>query len=93
MSEFDDIADLMAEPPGGHLDYSEPVANGAGEPIHWEGTQPRRVYLRPQKPFDTIRHGTIGAYNNDRCRCGNCRAAYAAYRAGLRKRKPHGEAK
>ena len=85
MSEFDDIADLMSEPPGGHVNYAEPVANGAGEPIHWEGTQPRRVYLRPEKPSDTVRHGTAGAYQNDGCRCVKCRAGWAAYKRARRR--------
>ena len=85
MSAFDDIAELMAEPPGGHLNYAEPVADGAGEPIHWEGTQPRRIYLRPEKPVDTVRHGTAAAYQNDECRCVECRAGWAAYKRERRR--------
>lgn len=47
-----------------------------------------RVYRRPVKPADTIRHGTLAGYRHDKCRCDPCRQAnrdhIRAYRAGKR---------
>ena len=34
------------------------------------------------------RHGTIGGYTNNRCRCTQCRAAWAAYVRSYRQRNP-----
>ena len=34
------------------------------------------------------RHGTVLGYTQDGCRCAECRAAWAAYRAQLRARDP-----
>lgn len=43
------------------------------------------VYHRPEKPEDTIRHGTRSAYVNDRCRCDECRAAEREYKRSRRR--------
>lgn len=34
-----------------------------------------------------VKHGTIGTYNNHRCRCGECRVAWANYTRDLRARR------
>ena len=44
---------------------------------------------RPDKPEETIRHGTLGAYQNDRCRCDDCRAAQRKYMQEWRDRKTY----
>lgn len=89
MSEDVDIGELMAEPPGGpnsgrrrgpggwvSIDTHGHAASDDG--LWIDG--PEGSYSRPVKPFETIRHGTAGAYTNDRCRCGLCREAWAAYK-------------
>ncbi len=42
---------------------------------------------------DDPRHGTANGYNHKSCRCGRCRAAWAAYTADKRKRHPEHLAK
>jgi hypothetical protein len=42
-------------------------------------SEPRRL---PQQA-----HGTLGSYVNDRCRCDECRAAWAAYHREYRARR------
>ena len=82
---LDELAELMAEPPGGHLNYSEPAADGLGRPIESTGIRAARAYARPRKPFDTIRHGTASAYQNDECRCAEWGMAWAAYKRERRR--------
>lgn len=38
-----------------------------------------QLYIRPKKPLETIAHGTPAAYTNDKCRCVDCKRAWAAY--------------
>ncbi len=85
----------MEEPPGGHSHgrkrspYGRWVPLGLNEqraveeellPISPEQGPARRSV----KPPDTIRHGTLSAYKNDRCRCDDCRAVNAAWVKGNR---------
>ena len=86
MEDLDDLARLMAEPPGGHLNYSEDAADGLGRPIESSSWRKRTNYVRPTKPTDTIRHGTASAYTTDKCRCKLCRAGWAAYVKARRNR-------
>lgn len=46
---------------------------------------PEEPYHRSQKPADTIRHGTLSAYTNDRCRCELCRKSKADYERARRR--------
>jgi hypothetical protein len=86
---LDDLADLMAEPPGGHqhgrkrgvdggwVELDEVVAAAYEE--HMTLDPQSHPYHRPVKPEDTIVHGTRSAYVNDRCRCDDCREANREY--------------
>jgi hypothetical protein len=86
---LDDLADLMAEPPGGHqygrkrgtdggwVDLDEVVASAYEEHLTLDPSE--HPYHRPVKPGDTIIHGSRSAYVNDRCRCDECRTANRAY--------------
>ncbi len=38
-------------------------------------------------------HGTLTGYTNRRCRCGDCRGAFAAYRRARRAKLRHAPAK
>lgn len=81
----------MSEPPGGRNHGRKSVSGGAqidldvgfyqaledGLTIYGGDESTKR---RSRKPENTIRHGTIAAYNNDRCRCEDCREAMRVYR-------------
>jgi len=47
---------------------------------------PQHGRRRPNKPFHTIRHGTISAYQNDKCRCDECKSGWRDYQRRLRRR-------
>ena len=86
---FDELAELMGEPPGGHnhgrkrgpgggwISLEEDLAAAYEEHLTIDPEQ--QPYHRPVKPAETIRHGALSAYKNDRCRCDLCRAANAEY--------------
>ena len=89
MEGFDELADLMAEAPGGR-GWGRKRVNGdwvtldqeeqqAWTEDYWVEPHPEPL-RRPDRPEDTIRHGTVSAYNNQRCRCPECRDAIAEYR-------------
>lgn len=93
----DEWAELMEGPPGGEnhgrrrsiggwWDLEEDFSKSfqAGLSIE-EFETPKR---RSVKPEDTIRHGTLSAYKNDRCRCERCRAAQREYMQEWRDRPP-----
>lgn len=46
----------------------------------------------PLKPERRIRHGIVSSYNNQKCRCDLCKAAWNGYCAGRKKRR-HSEFK
>lgn len=90
MKEFtpDEWAELMEDPPsgvnhgrrrsfGGWWDLEEDFSRAfqGGLTIE-EFDQPKK---RSIKPENTIRHGTLSAYQNDRCRCELCRIAQREY--------------
>lgn len=91
---FDDIEEIMSDPPGGVNHGRKRVARGWVDlsggtnqaidlGLRLDGVDaPRR---RSRKPGVTIRHGTISAYNNDGCRCDDCRAAIRDYRRRARR--------
>lgn len=85
----DDLAELMAEPPHG-TGFGRKRTSGGGweylsvdEARRWEEgyTAPKEEepLRRSKRPPDTIVHGTVSAYKNQKCRCVDCRAANAAY--------------
>jgi len=94
----DELRDLMEEPPGGHshgkrrgprgawvsLDDKEQGALSDG---FWIEPDPK-PYIRVKRPEETIRHGTVAAYNHQRCRCLPCRKAVADYRKKRRNVQP-----
>lgn len=84
----DELAELMQEAPGGLNHGRKRTAGGwwsleedfsrsfqGGLTIE-EFEPPKR---RSTKPEDTIRHGTLSAYQNDGCRCDLCRKAQRDY--------------
>ena len=84
-----ELEKLMQEPPGG-INYGrkrtqdggwvrleEDLARAYEAQLTVDPEEP--AYHRSVKPADTIRHGTLSAYNNDRCRCELCRAAMRDY--------------
>lgn len=101
----DELEELMQEPPGGH-NHGRKCEGGrwhslnaveAGIALDEEVfviEEPRSQTRRkpPNKPWDTIRHGTASAYQND-CRhhpsgpCDACREAWAGYVRSRRKKK------
>lgn len=94
---FDEWAELMSEPPGGHNHGRKRGAEGGWVPLDEDLAQAYEAHLtvepepqayhRPSKPFDTIRHGTRAGYTNDGCRCEECRAAEREYRRTYRTRE------
>ena len=91
----DMLLELMSEPPGGHnhgrkrsaygfvdLDSNVFRAIEGGLSLDEGDEQARK---RAEKPKDTIRHGTLAAYTNDRCRCEKCRASMAEWKRRRRK--------
>ena len=81
----------MEEPPGGHnhgrrrgvgggwasLDDREQAARV--DDFWVEGDTPKST-RSTNRPLETIRHGTISAYNNLCCRCDLCKLAITQYR-------------
>lgn len=98
---FDELSELMAEPPGGDnhgrkrrgggwhtLESTEASVFLGGDLYVIENPEDRRR-TRPNKTWDTIVHGTASAYQND-CRHhpdGPCDACRAAWAAYKRKRR------
>lgn len=92
---WQDLVDLMEEPPGGHnhgrrrgpeggwasLDDREQAARVDD---FWIEVDPPKYVRSTNRAFETIRHGTISAYNNQRCRCDLCRLSMAQYRRARR---------
>lgn len=94
--DFDEWAELMAEPPGGH-NHGKSRGNGVWVRLDEDTARAFQadlsveaeddVYRRPVKPEETIVHGTLAAYNHDECRCSLCRAAMSTYRRLQRRHK------
>ena len=91
--DADELADLMAEPPGGGESHGRRKTEAGwryiGETYESdlpyviddpEYNQGRRLRRSPEG----IPHGTRGGYTNHRCRCDLCRKAQRDY---LRKRR------
>ena len=79
MTEVDDIAELMSEPPNGH-NFGRCKGDGGWQPLEtvdWGS----HVEASPsvKRPVDPRKHGTIYPYVKRGCRCAPCRAAWAAY--------------
>ena len=87
MSEFDDIAELMAEPPGGHNHGRERGAEGAWEPLEsadWDSLHAFPVPIHGEglsikRPVDRRKHGTVYTYVKIKCRCEPCKRGWADY--------------
>lgn len=91
----EDIEAIMAEIPGGE-NFGRVRRQGRWAPLSpneqdailgdlWiDGDE--MAYTRPRRPLETVQHGTLSTYNNDRCRCDECRAAMARYKQRARKR-------
>ena len=91
----DEWDELMSEPPGGdnhgrrmtaggwwslEEDFAKSFQGGLTIEKFEPAPRPRSI-----KPDDVIRHGTLAAYQNDKCRCGLCRAAQREYMRQWRK--------
>jgi hypothetical protein len=84
LEERDEFRELMEEPPGGHNHGRKRGADGGWLPLSEDLQQAYaedltlepepQAYHRPEKPEDTIPHGTATAYRHSRCRCDLCRA-------------------
>jgi hypothetical protein len=90
----EELLDLISEPPGGHqygrkrglgggwIPLNEDLAAAYEEDLTVESAP--QAYHRPTKPEDTIVHGTLSAYTNDRCRCDVCRKAMRDWKRSRR---------
>lgn len=84
---FDELAELMSEPPGGENHGRVRTESGWRDlsatfdlDLPYIIDDPEwRSGRRRQKTIDEIAHGTRSAYVNDRCRCPVCREANAEY--------------
>jgi hypothetical protein len=99
VANFKQAQRLLAEPPrGNNHGIARSDAGGLrdlstrGEPLEADGydvdsfISHRKTFKRPRskKPFDTIRHGKLSGYTNDKCRCSECKTAMREY---FRKRR------
>jgi len=75
----------MAEPPGGANYGRKRNGSGGWDTLGDEPAEKQAPPKRAAKPLDTVVHGTLAAYNNDRCRCAECRTAFALYRRNARR--------
>lgn len=84
----DEWAEIMEEAPGGlnhgrrrsaggWWSLEEDVSRSFQDGLTIEEFEPPK--RRPNKPDDTIRHGTLAAYQNDGCRCELCRESKRSY--------------
>ncbi len=92
----DELRELMEEPAGGHNHGWKRDGRGgwiSNSTVDWQtGMEyahrpPTPITPRSPKSADEIKHGTRGAYQNDGCRCDECRKAEAEYRARYRRRR------
>jgi hypothetical protein len=90
--EWDEIVELMEEPPGGDNHGRVKGANGwksleasyeADLPYLVEDPEWRTGRRRKKEPWEIV-HGTRSAYVNDQCRCDDCRTANREYIRALR---------
>jgi hypothetical protein len=83
METFDELRELMEEPPGGYNHGRQRGAGGA-----WESVEQADYVMQTQKRYaESRKHGTEYTYRKLGCRCPTCRAykslQNAAYRLGL----------
>lgn len=57
------------------------------EPVAHAENMRRSAERRVSGPVRGRRHGTIGAYNNQGCRCTACRATWAQYKRSYKQRQ------
>lgn len=78
------LGELMEEPPGGVNHGRKRDEDGGWEALS-PGNEKRAPRKRAVKPLKTVVHGTRSAYNNDKCRCAECKTAEALYRRQYRR--------
>lgn len=93
--DWDELVELMEEPPGGHNHGRKRALSGKwarlgledqqslDEDFHLDVDEEPR-YLRPGKPVETLAHGLLSTYTNDRCRCPDCREAMREWKRSRR---------
>ena len=83
METWDELRELMEEPPGGHNHGRARAMSG-----DWESVEQVDYIMQTRKRYaDARKHGTAYTYMKLRCRCEQCRAWQSlrmrAYRLGL----------